>query len=745
MIEKTYRIGGMSCAACSVSIEKAVSSVKGVAEVSANYAGKTVTVSFKEETSEEAVIRAIEKAGYSVIRGSTAEADAKESLRMRRDLTIAVLFSIPLVIYAMGPMFGLNVPLHDSPFVYAAVQLLLCIPVIYSGRRFYMRGIPALFKRPTMDSLVSLGTGTAFIFSLYGMFMIYSGETHYVHRLAFESVAMIITLVSVGKYLESGSNLKTRDAVDGLLELTPEEASVLRDGKESVVPVGELIVGDTVVIRPGERIPADGTVSEGNSSVDESMLTGESSPVNKTVGSTVYAGTVNVSGSLVVNVDKAGDGTVLHQISRMVESARGTKAPVARIADRVAGVFVPAVILIAVVSAVLWLIFGKSVPFALNVAVSVLVISCPCALGLATPLAIVVGTGRAASMGILFKNAAVLEKCGQTDTVVFDKTGTLTKGTFEITSVYRVSDDYDIMELAASAESLSEHPVASAIVDYAKNKGYVLKKPYDFQSVTGEGISCTVGGKKVLVGKKSFLESSGTKVPDTESFSDIDGKTVAFVSADGKFLGYIAVSDTPRETSESAVKELRNMGIDVVMATGDRKSSADAVGGRLGISDIRAEILPGDKLGIVKELQIAQKTVAFVGDGINDSPALTQANVGMAVASGTDIAVDSADVILMNEDVNLVPSAVKTGKAVMKNIHQNLFLAFCYNMVAIPVAAGLPYVFGVNEITFMPMIAAAAMSVSSISVVTNSLRLRKFDPMRGKSEKPVRAGPEGRT
>ncbi len=725
MIKKTFRVGGMSCAACSVSIEKAVKSVKGVDSAIANFANNSLTVSF-ENVSEEIIISAVEKAGYTVIRGNTSEIDKIESEKMKKDLFLAILFSIPLTIYAMGPMFGLMVPFYDEPLVFSIIQLILCVPVLYAGRRFYIRGIPALVRSPTMDSLVSLGTGTAFIFSLFCIYMIVSGDVSYAGRLAFDSVAMIITLVSVGKYLESRSKVKTNDAVEGLLRLVPDEASVIRDEKELRIPATEVVVSDIVVVRPGERIPADGTVISGSSSVDESMLTGESIPVTKNEGSIVYAGTVNGTGSLTFSVDKAGNDTVLHQIAQMVEEAKGTKAPVARIADKVAGVFVPVVISIAVLSALIWIISGKSIPFGLNIAVSVLVISCPCALGLATPMAIVVGTGRSARLGVLFKNAAALEKCGNVDTVVFDKTGTLTEGKPVVSSVYSISGEKEMISLVASAESMSEHPVAKAIIEYAENQKIDKKSIENFQSNTGGGISCSVDGKNLLIGNYHLFESNNIDIPDFST--ELEGKTVAFVAIDGNFEGYVAVSDKIKDTASSAVKSLKDLNVDVIMATGDRKSSADAVGKELGIANIRSEILPGDKLTVVKDLQIKEKSVAFIGDGINDSPALVQANIGMAVGSGTDIAVDSADVILINDDVRSVPVAIETGRAVMKNIHQNLFLAFCYNIVAIPIAAGLPYVFGMGEILHMPMIAAAAMSISSISVVTNSLRLRYFTP-----------------
>ena len=737
MNKETLRIGGMSCAACAVKIEESVRKVDGVEEATANYGNNTMTVEYSEGTDRALIVRAVEKAGYTVIDGDAeaiAEADRKEASYKKRNLILALAFSIPLSIYAMGPMVGLDVPFHDDPGIYSAIQLALCAVVMFAGRRFFTRGISGLLRMsPNMDSLICLGSGVGFLYGTYCTLSVFGGDTGMADHLTFDSAAMIIAFVSVGKYLEAMGKVRTNDAVSGLMDMRPSEASVIRGGKEVRIPADELVEGDIVLVRPGEGIPADGTVMEGCSSVDESMLTGESAPVSKRPGDGVYGATVNGESSLRIRADHVGKDTVLYQIVGMIEGAQGTKAPIARIADRAAAVFVPAVICIAVASCLLWLIAGgRSVSFSLTVLISVLVISCPCALGLATPLAIIMGTGKAAKHGILFKSAATLEAAGRVDAVILDKTGTITEGCPEVTSIY-VPDGSDdiILPYAAAAEQDSEHPIAKAIRHRAEADGIHIPDHTAFESRTGNGVICDVEGTKTVVGNGALMAEMGIDVSELEArFSSLsaEAKTCVYVALDGKARGIISVSDPVKKTSGSAVASMISLGVAPIMVTGDNGDTALAVGRTVGIYDIRYGAMPKDKIDIVRELQIKQKTVAMVGDGINDAPALTQANVGMAVGSGTDIAIGAADVVLMNTDLRTVPTVLEIGRATVRNISQNLFLAFVYNAICIPIAAGLPYILGMGEFTHMPMLAAAAMACSSLSVTANALRLGRFEP-----------------
>ncbi|MDD4221560.1 MAG: heavy metal translocating P-type ATPase [Candidatus Methanomethylophilus sp.] len=734
---ETFRIGGMSCAACAVKIEKAALTLPGVTAAVANYGNTTATVTWDPAvTPREKIVRAIEKAGYTVIGGDAkaAEKAARQDARSRRkDLIVALVFAFPLTVYAMAGMAGFSVPFYENKLFFALVQLCLCLPVLVAGRRFYLRGFPALFRGgPDMDSLVALGTGTAFLYSLYCTWQIAQGRPDYAMSLAYDSAAMIIALVSVGKYLESRSKVRTNDAVRGLLDLTPAEASVIRGDQVVRIPAAALKTGDLILVRPGEGIPADGQVAAGDSAVDESMLTGESIPVEKKTGDTVYSGTVNGTGSLRVTAEQVGGDTVLHQIIDMIEGAEGTKAPVARIADRAAGVFVPAVIFVAVTACLLWLLAGRSVSFALTVMVSVLVISCPCALGLATPLAIIMGTGKAAKHGVLFKTAAALETAGRIDTVVLDKTGTVTAGRPEVTDVIAVGlDENALLRLAAAAETDSEHPLAAAVRRKAAAVGLTVPVPTAFESRTGSGVVCRTAEQQVAVGNPALMQTLDVDLgPLTQQAETLAaaGRTCIFIAVDGKAAGLIAAADPLRPTASAAVAEMRSLGLSVLMVTGDHELTAQAVAREAGISEVRAGVLPQDKAGIVSDLMVSQKTVAMVGDGINDAPALARANLGMAVGSGTDIAIGAADVVLLNTDVRSVPATVEIGRATLKNIRENLFLAFVYNAVCIPFAAGLPYLLGMAEFTQMPMLAAAAMSLSSLSVTANALRLGRFRP-----------------
>ena len=732
MRTRIFRVGGMTCAACANRINTAVEALDGVQSCNANIGNNTATVVYDDSAvTEDRIAQAIVGAGYQVISDDRAEADRAELRDLavrRRDLILAIAFAIPLSVVAMGHMFGLDIGLE--PLALCALQIVLLIPILYAGRRFFRKGYPALLsKSPTMDSLVSLGCTASVLMGLWSTYEVWSGDASAVHSLSFDSAGMILALVSIGKYLEARSKYRTNDSLRKLLEMAPDEATVIRDGAESRIPSSELAMGDIILIRPGERVPTDATVIEGQSSVNESMLTGESIPVTKGPGDVVYGATVNGSGSLRAKVEKVGEDTVLFQIARMMEMAQGTKAPVANIADRVAAVFVPAVIVIAVLACIGWLLAGRDSEFALTIAVSVLVISCPCALGLATPLAIVVGTGLGSKHGILYKTAAALESAARIDTVVLDKTGTCTVGRPEVVDVITSMDTERFVSIVAAAETDSEHPLGEAVVAYAASEDIAVPDHAEFESVTGGGVRCTVDGSRIVVGSASFLSDEGIDIPEGADAGASEGRTCILAAIDGEYRGTISIMDPVREESPSAVAALRADGIRVMMVTGDRRSTAEHIASELGIDDVRAETKPGDKLEIVKELQVAQRRVAMTGDGINDAPALTQSDLGIAVGSGTDIAMESADVIMINDDLRSVPASLEIGRATLRNIKQNLFFAFCYNAVCIPIAAGFPVLLGYDGLVDqMPMISAAAMSLSSISVVTNAMRLRGFRP-----------------
>lgn len=719
MIEKlVLRVDGMSCAACSARIEKALSKLDGVSEPYANFtAGKVSLMYDPEIVDRETIEDTITSAGYTVVKKDAQTDDSSRSILI--SLVICVVFSIPVVVLSMGSMFGLEIDDKIS----AIAQLILTIPVIIAGRRFFIRGIPALLARsPTMDTLVALGSGTAFLYSLYLTMMVIDGGTGHLY---YESAAMIISLVSVGKYLESRSKERTNDAVNGLRRLAPSTANVIVDDKEVTKPVSELAIGDVLIIRPGERVPTDSTIISGNGSLDESMLTGESMPVDKTTGDQIFGGTTNTNGSIKAEVSALGDDTVLSKIIMTIEETQSTKAPIARLADRVARVFVPAVISIAIVSAVIWLLAGKDIAFAMTVAISVLVISCPCAMGLATPMAITVGTGKAAEYGILFKDAAALERAGRIDTVIFDKTGTITEGR-PVVSAYYPSDD--AIRFAAIAEYGSEHPIAHAVIDKARSLGISIQDNSEFISSIGSGVRCISEGQTIIVGNSRMMESDGIvmQYSDEARMMESDGCTVIYVAIDGRMIGIIGISDNIREASIDAISKLKELDISVGMVTGDAEPAAMAVASKVGISNVTFGALPDDKVMAVKRLQATGKDVAMAGDGINDAPALIQSDLGIAVASGADIAMDSADAVLMNDDIGNVVTTIRIGRATLKNIKENLFWAFCYNVVCIPIAAGLPYVFGMSLMHQMPMFSAAAMSMSSLCVVANALRLKRF-------------------
>ena len=704
---KVLKVTGMSCAACSGRIEKALSQVDGVETVEAIFSSNMVTVEYDpERVTLDDIKTVLSRTGYPVL-----EKEQNIKVWNLRDVCICACISAILAVYAMGPMFGLDVPFSDDPKIYSTIQLALAVPVLWLCRRFFIKGIPALIERsPTMDTLVSMGSGCAFVFSLYltieAWFMDGDAES-----LCYDSAAMILTLISVGKYLEYNSRLKADDAVNQLLELIPDKTSVIRDGQETIIPIDELVVGDVVLVRPGSRIPADGTVLNGKSSVDESMLTGESAAVSKDIGDEVYTGTVNLDGSFTFTVTRTGDGTMISEIAAMMEEAKATKAPVARMADKVASYFVPTVITIAVICALLWFIGGKDAAFSLRIAISVLVISCPCALGLATPLAITVGSGKAAEHGILFRDAASLEMSGRIDRVVLDKTGTLTYGRPTVVS-YDGNKEY--LAHALSGEMASEHPIGKAIVEYCTAEGAQPVDVSDFEYTVGKGITFRTAAGIVSIG------SSGADVSD--------GMTHVSVTVEDEVVGEFVLTDGLRPEAERIVGLLKERDVGVMIVSGDSEGAVRSVAEQCGIDEAVSKALPANKVHAVKVLQSKGHDVMMAGDGINDSPALTQADVGVAMGSGTNIALSTSDVVLLNDDLYNIPRTVDYGRKTLQNIKQNLFLAFCYNAVCIPIAAGLPYLLGMAEFTHMPMLAAAAMSLSSLSVVTNALRLRRYDP-----------------
>ena len=714
MIQKTVlKVSGMSCAACSARIEKALSPIKGIESVEAVFSSNMVSVTYDDDVVKpERIKEVLAKAGYPVL-----EKDRLDNSWNPVHIVVSGILTVILFIYAMGPMFGLNVPFTDNPVIYSVIQFILATPVVILGRKFFVKGIPALLhKSPTMDTLVSLGSGTAYLYSCYITVCILLGMKDSVSGICFDSAAMIITLISVGKYMEFRSRVKADDAVDKLLTLIPDETNVIRDGIEITIKTDDLAIGDVVVVRPGERISADGIVIEGRTSVNESMLTGESVPIVKDVGSQVFTGTVNTDGSVKFRVTGIGGDTVISEIVKLLEDAKATKAPVARMADRVASVFVPTVIAIAVVSGLLWFISGKTVGFALNVMISVLVISCPCALGLATPMAVTVGSGKAAEHGILFRNAAALEMCGRIDSVILDKTGTVTEGVPKVESYI---GDVSVLSAVMAAESKSEHPIGKAIVKYCEENGITPAEIYDFEYTVGKGIRFVSDGRTVTAGSPDLYDGDGIEE---------EGFTTVFISSDSQPVGKFVLSDGIRNEAIDAVSILHERGIQVSMVSGDNESSVKRVADICNISQYTAGALPQDKVTAVKRLQAKGHDVMMVGDGVNDSPALAQADAGVAMGSGSDIALGSSDVVILNDDILSIPRAVDYGRKTLGNVKQNLFLAFCYNVVCIPIAAGLPYLFGIAEFSHMPMIAAAAMSLSSLSVVSNALRLRRFDP-----------------
>ncbi len=767
MKTEKYNVTGMTCAACQANVTRCVSKLEGVEEVNVSLLANQMTVSYDEsKVGEEDIIQAVEKIGYgaSSLEQQPATAQSKGGFRsewqarqdqamnsqkqMKRRLISSIVLLVPLMYIAMGSMMGLPVPWFfvgmENSLVNALAQLLLTIPVLFINRHFFQTGFKALWHRaPNMDSLVAIGSGASLVYGLFAMFRLAYGFGHgdvelvheYAHALYFESAAMILTLVTVGKYLEARSKSKTGDALGKLVDLAPKTAVVLRGGVEQTIPAEQVVAGDIVVIRPGEGIPVDGVVTEGHGYVDQAAITGESIPVEKNPGDQVISATINKNGTFQFQASKVGEDTTLSQIIRLVDEASNSKAPIARLADKVSGVFVPVVIAIAIVTAIVWLIAGMGFEFALSNAISVLVISCPCALGLATPVAIMVGTGKAAEMGILIKSAESLENLHNVDTIVLDKTGTITSGHPAVTDVLpldRSLTEEQFLAEAAAAEFGSEHPLAQAVVERAQQLGLSLPKAEAFEAVAGRGIRAKVNGREYLAGNLAFLEENhqpATLEERSAAKSVVnklaqEGKTPLLFLRNGKLLGVIAVADTIRETSRAAIQRFNEMGLHVVMLTGDNKVTAEAIRKELGIEQAISDVLPTQKEAHIRSLQEEGHKVAMVGDGINDAPALTRADIGIAIGAGTDIAIESADVVLMKDSLDDVAAAIDLSRAVVRNIHMNLFWAFFYNVLGIPLAAGVLY--PAFQLRLSPMIGSAAMSLSSVCVVTNALRLRFF-------------------
>ncbi|HMM05347.1 MAG TPA: heavy metal translocating P-type ATPase [Clostridiales bacterium] len=728
----TLEIRGLHCAGCVVNSEKVIGRLPYVEDVTVSLTAEKINATLKTGSAEEiqGVIKAVEGAGFDAFvadEEQPADDDESDLRREKRRLWISIVFAGLVLYLAMGPMIGLPLPAffggHHS-LTLALTELILSIPVVISGFSFYQRGFPALFKgHPNMDSLVAVGTASAFIYSVVAMI---NGEYAGVY---FESGCTIIALVSVGRYLESRAKHKTGDSIRRLMDLSPQTALVEINGVEQEIPASQIKTGDIFLVRPGERVPADGKVISGGSAVDESMLTGESIPVDKEVGDAVFGGSLNKNGALRCEAVHDGKNTALSRIISLVEEARASKAPIARIADRVAGVFVPVIIGIALLTAILWLLAGEPLAFVLTVFISILVISCPCALGLATPTAISVGTGKGAQYGVVFKSGEALEQCHKVKTMVFDKTGTLTKGTPVVTDIVSFSDlsEEDVLFYAASAEQGTEHPLGEAVLQAAAERSLTLAPNENFETLPGHGIRGTVKGKEVFCLSEKAAQNQGDfdlTWRQTAAAFGAAGKTPVFVLLEQTVVGVLAIADTVKDNAASVIAALQKKGIRTVMLTGDKKETAKAIGKTLGIDDIIAEVLPQDKAAQIKRLREHETVVAMVGDGINDAPALAAADVGMAVDNGTDAAIAEADVVFMSSDIGGVYTAVMLSGAVLRNIKENLFWAFFYNVLGIPIAAGVLYLFGGPLLN--PMIAAAAMSFSSISVVMNALRLNLF-------------------
>ncbi|MER0122801.1 heavy metal translocating P-type ATPase [Streptococcus sp. ZJ93] len=742
--EETYQIKGMSCASCAMAVERSVGQLSGVEEATVNLATENLTIRYDASLQSPSSIQAaVREAGYEVLLAETSQQvdrvveQAEQAKKLWQRFVWSAMFALPLVYLAMAPMLPFGralVPeiVHHAP-VAALIQLILVLPIVYIGRSFYQKGLKTLLKgHPNMDSLIAIGTGAALLQGLVMTALLWLGKVEIGHgehaELYLESVAVILTLITLGKYLETVSKSRTSEAIQHLLSLTPPTARVLRNGQESDVPLELVMVGEQLLVRPGEKIPVDGEISEGQSTVDEAMLTGESLPVSKTVGDSVFGGSINKNGAFQMTATRVGKDTALAQIIRLVEEAQGSKAPIAQLADQVAAVFVPIVMVLALGAGLFWLIAGESVTFSLSIVIAVLIIACPCALGLATPTAIMVGTGKGAEQGLLIKSGEVLERAQKLDTILFDKTGTLTEGHPQVTDIvsYQGRSEEEILQLAASLEYYSEHPLGEAILSSAKEKGLVLQNVATFQSVSGKGIMGVINGQEILLGNLSLMTEQGVAIEQAASDSHLlsqNGKTPVFLALDKQLVAVIGVADKIKTTSPQAMKRLQQMGLEVVMLTGDTPATAQAIAAQAGIQTVISQVLPEDKAAVVKEWQEKGKVVAMVGDGINDAPALAQADVGIAIGSGTDVAIESADIVLVRSDLVDVARTIQLSQATMRVIKQNLFWAFAYNVIGIPVAMGVLHLFGGPLLN--PMLAGAAMSLSSVSVLANALRLKK--------------------
>ena len=733
MKNQKFNVTGMMCSACQAHVEKAVKSLDGVESVNVNLLANTMDACYDENIlNNKAIINAVKKAGYGAKEYSEQNEEYSESAeKTKKQLILSIVFLIPLMFVSMGHMVGIHIPLLESMMVLGIAEMVFLIPILFFNRKYFVSGFKSLIKlSPNMDALIALGAGISTVYSLYN-FIICTVQNLNVHQASamgihyyFESAGMILTFITIGKFLESKSKSKTSSAISKLIKLTPKNAIVEKDGEEIEVPTTSLKQGDVVICKNGLSIPVDGRIIEGNCSVDESAITGESIPVDKTVGDNVTGGTVLKSGYVKIEAVNTGEDTTLSKIIKLVEDATTSKAPIARIADKIAAVFVPVVIGIAVITTIIWLLVGADFGRAISFGIAVLVISCPCALGLATPTAIMVGTGKAAQFGILIKSAEAVEIANKVKTVVLDKTGTITKGEPAVTDLLPYIDKDEFLKVAYALENESEHPLGKAVVKYAKENGVELLKAHNFKSYTGSGISAEIEGKKYYSGNLEFIKNNSIEF-DNNSIKELynNGKTPLFFADESKVIGVIAVADVIKETSKDAVNKMNSLGIETVMLTGDNKQTAEYIQKEAGIKTAYSQVLPNQKEEIVREYQ-ENSVVAMVGDGINDSPALVRADVGIAIGAGTDIAIDSADIVLMKNDLTDVVTTIKLSKAVLKNIKENLFWAFIYNIICIPLAAGAFYTLLGWQL--QPMFGTIAMSLSSICVVCNALRLKRF-------------------
>lgn len=743
----TIPISGMSCTSCSNKVEKAIGKMNGVSKVSVNFATEKAVVSYDSKVVKLSEMkRVIEEVGFQPLDVADLSSVDEDKLRKEKKIKtlwiktiVSTIFCLPLFYIAMVPMIDW-LPLHvpqfmdpmTNPFTFMWIQIILTIPIVIAGVDFYRIGFKALFRgAPNMDSLVAIGTGAAIIYSIWAIIQVYGGNHHAVMNLYLETAGVIVTLILLGNTLEAITKGKTSEAIKKLMGLAPKTATIIHHGKEMEVPISEVEIGDIVLVRPGEKIPVDGIITEGFTAIDESMLTGESMPVDKKAGDKVFAASINKNGMIYFKAEKVGADTALAQIIKLVEDAQGSKAPIAQVADVITGYFVPVAVGIALVAGLGWFIATGDIEFSILILMAVLLIACPCALGLATPTALMVGTGKGAENGILIKGGEALEAAHKLQTIVFDKTGTITEGKPQVTDVITVGDvsESALLQVAASAEKGSEHPLGEAIIVDAEAKGLELLKIDKFEAITGKGISALINGSQVLIGNRRLMDEKEIVLDELNQKADAlasEGKTPMFVAADSNIIGIVAVADVVKESSRAAIEKLHKMGIEVAMITGDNKKTAAAIAKQVGIDRVLAEVLPENKAEEVKRLQGEGKRVAMVGDGINDAPALAQSDVGIAIGSGTDVAIESADIVLMKSDLMDVPTAIQLSKKTIANIKQNLFWAFLYNIILIPVAAGALYIFGGPLLN--PVYAAGAMAFSSISVLLNALRLKTFKP-----------------